>query len=162
MGREEPRKIATDEPAAAMQEDAVLRELLLGYCLKRSWLVIQAKVQKSLDAFSLRPAGFSALVLICARPEMTQSQLASALSLERSNIVLIIDDLEERGLIVRNRVEGDRRAYALNPTLAGMRFRDRVVKLVSEAEASLFDVLSSEEKEQLASILARIEKAGTP
>ena len=132
----------------------------LGYNIKRANLVVQAEIRATLEKSGFRTASFSALVLICDTPDMTQTQLAGALSIERSGVVLIVDDLENRDLITRNKVEGDRRTYALRATLAGMRMRDKVFAQVQAAENRLRQGLSDEEIRIAARVMNHIEMMG--
>ena len=69
--------------APARPEDGPLRRFA-GYVVKRAYMAIQADFQEELAKLELRIATFSALMLIIDRPDMTQSQLAAALSIERS------------------------------------------------------------------------------
>ena len=98
--------------------DATMRGFV-GYQIKRAFNVIQDDLAKTLKPFELRMLTYTALVLIVDNPGMRQSQLADAMDIERPNLVVIIDELERRELIVRDRVPTDRRAYALKATLAG-------------------------------------------
>ncbi|MEZ5870493.1 MAG: MarR family winged helix-turn-helix transcriptional regulator [Nitratireductor sp.] len=130
----------------------------LGYNIKRANLVVQGEIRATLEKSGFRTASFSALVLICDTPDMTQTQLASALSIERSGVVLIVDDLENRDLITRNRVEGDRRTYALRATLAGIRMRDKVFAQVRDAEDRLIAGLGEDDITAAQRVLNHIEK----
>lgn len=137
--------------------DKTLRGLV-GYNMKRSYITIQTDMLKVLGEFGLRLTAFSALVLIVDNPDMTQSQLAAALSIERSGVVLLVDDLENRDLISRNKVPGDRRTYALRATLAGMQFRDRVIAKVQAHEDRLFHKLTDDQKATLVELLNLVEQ----
>ncbi|MEZ5792855.1 MAG: MarR family winged helix-turn-helix transcriptional regulator [Nitratireductor sp.] len=141
----------------AGEADESLRGFL-GYNIKRANLAVQAEIRATLEKSGFRTAGFSALVLICDMPDMTQTQLAAALSIERSGVVLIVDDLENRDLITRNKVEGDRRTYALRATLAGLRMRDKVMEQVRATENRLVTGLSEDEIAIARKVLNHIEK----
>ena len=130
---------------------------LLSYNMKRSYLSIQHELLASLQKFELRLSTFSALLLICDNPDMTQSQLAQALNIERSGVVLLVDELENRGLISRNRVPTDRRSYALQATPAGTRLRDRAHQRIREREDTLLHGLSADERVLLVGLLERVE-----
>ena len=106
--------------------DRALRDLV-GYTMKRATNIIMADAARVLEPLGLRITTFSALSVICDTPDVTQSQLAASLNMERSNTVLIIDALEEAGLIGRHRVLTDRRSFALRATLAGTRRRRAAV-----------------------------------
>ena len=77
----------------------------VGYNLKRAYLTVHGDFIASLAGLDLRPTQFSALSLIVDNPDISQTELARALSIERSNMVLVVDDLEDRELINRNRVK---------------------------------------------------------
>ncbi|WP_323780375.1 MarR family winged helix-turn-helix transcriptional regulator [Thalassovita sp.] len=135
--------------------DASLRSIL-GYTVKRTSNILQADAAGVLDRFGLRITTFSALVVICDHPDVTQSQIAAALNMERSNTVLIIDALEQAGLIGRHRVPTDRRSYALRATLEGMKIRDAAVRALAEREEVMLHDLSQEERATLMALLVRI------
>lgn len=136
--------------------DGALRRHL-GYRIKRAYLVIEADLQPVLSGHGLRLTTFSALTLIAANPDMTQSWLASALSIERSGVVAILDELEKKNLITRNRVPEDRRSHALRATLAGMRLAERAGADIARREELLASGLSASERDVLSRLLDRIE-----
>lgn len=121
----------------------------LGYQLKRSFNVIQTDLTKTLKPFDLRMLTFSALVFIVDNSGLSQSQLADAMDIERPNLVIIIDELEQRELIVRDRVQTDRRMYALRATLAGQRLCKKAVAADVAHEAKLLDGLDKDTRESI-------------
>jgi DNA-binding MarR family transcriptional regulator len=137
--------------------DAVLRSFV-GYNLKRAYLTVHGDFIASLADLALRPTQFSALSLIVDNPDISQTELARALSIERSNMVLVVDDLEGRELLNRNRVKTDRRAYALRATLKGRRLRDKAVAAIRAHEERLLARLTPAERGLLIELLNRIER----
>ena len=133
--------------------DATLRKFI-GYHLKRAFNVIQADLLKTLKPFELRMLTYTALVLIVDNPGMRQSQLAAAMDIEKPNIVTLVDELEARGAIVRERVASDRRAYALKATEAGHRLYEEAVAAVMEHERK---ILTGLEDEALATVIATMK-----
>ncbi len=129
----------------------------VGYNVKRASNIMQSNAARTLDPFGLRITTFSALSVIVDSPDVTQSQLAAALNMERSNTVLIIDALEEAGLIGRFRVPTDRRSYALRATLAGMKRRDAAAKALVASEEERLANLNPEERVLLTELLSRID-----
>ena len=68
------------------------------------------------------PTGsLTVLALIAANPGSSQSALARRAGLNKSALVGIVDQLEQRGLAARDRVGGDRRRYQVSVTPAGER-----------------------------------------
>ena len=89
---------------------------------------------------------------------LTQTQLADALQIERSNLVTIIDELAGRGLILRTAVVGDRRRYSLLPTEAGKDLAVAARAKVEEHEARLFGCLTATERRELQRILRKFRR----
>src|ERR1700691_1528942 len=68
---------------------------------------------------SLRPRHVIALTLLGERGPMTQHAVGAALSLDPSNVVGLLNELEERGLITRRRDPADRRRHIVELSAAG-------------------------------------------
>lgn len=132
---------------------------LVGYNLKRAYLIVREDFRRALGADGLAPRVFSALSLIVQFPNITQSELARMLRIERSGLVAIVDELEARGFLRRNPVPGDRRAQALSPTAAGTGAYGRARAAVRAHEDRLLAHLSHEEREVLVGLLGRIREA---
>jgi DNA-binding MarR family transcriptional regulator len=101
----------------------------VGYTLRRAQLSTYELFSSTMDAFDVRPSQFAVLVLIRSNPGLTQSSICSALGIQKTNFVALLDKLEDRGLTVRRKVGGDRRSSALHLTPAGETF-------VAEMEAA--------------------------
>ncbi|GGE38324.1 MarR family winged helix-turn-helix transcriptional regulator [Actibacterium pelagium] len=138
--------------------DATLRNFL-GYHMKRAFNVIQSDLTQTLKPFDLRMLTYTALVLIVDNPGLRQSQLAEAMDIERPNLVVIIDELERRELIVRDRVPTDRRAYALKATLAGRQLYDRAVAAVTAHEERLLTGLDQDTRAIVIAAMKIVERS---
>lgn len=138
--------------------DATLRGLA-GYSMKRAFMVIRADLARTLEPFELRMMTFTALTLIADNPGLSQSQLAQAMAVERPNLVVIVDELETRGLISRDRVPTDRRTYALTITPEGQTLLAQATKAVHEHENAIMGGLSEPEERALIETLNRIENS---
>ncbi len=147
------------DPAACVS-DATLRGLV-GYNIRRASTVIQGDLAATLKALDLRMITFTALVFIVDNPGLQQSHLADAMSIERPNLVVILDELERRDLITRDRVITDRRAYALRATLAGRRLYDEALKAVHSHEAALLGNLNDTERSQISDAMRLIASLRT-
>lgn len=127
----------------------------IGYSLKRALSIVQADLAQVLAAFDLRAVSFSALTIIAEQPGLTQTQLAEALWIEKSNLVFILDELMARGLILRAPVAHDRRRHALMPTVAGQDLaRDLRARVIAH-ENRLFAGLSAAEQAELQRLLQK-------
>ncbi len=128
-----------------------------GYQIKRTFNVIQSDLNRTLKPFDLRMITYSALVLIVDNPGLRQSQLAEAMDIERPNLVVIIDELERRDLIVRDRLPQDRRAYALKATLAGRHLCDNAIAAVKLHENRLTQGISPDALTSAMKVMQLIE-----
>ena len=131
-----------------------------GYGMKRAFNAIQADVNRTLKPFGLRMVTFSALSVIAEKPGLSQAQLADALSIERPNLVVLVDELEQAGLIARDRHASDRRAYALALTNEGARVLKRADAAVMAHDAHMTKALSKADRARLMDMLMAIERAG--
>lgn len=143
--------------AVSRIDDSTMRDLV-GYQMKRTFNVIQDDLTKTLKPFDLRMLTYTALVLIVDNPGLRQSRLADAMDIERPNLVVILDELERRELIVRDRVPTDRRAYALNATLAGRRLAAQAIAAVKSHEEQLLSGIDETALKSALNVMKSIEK----
>ena len=94
------RQRKTKETAEVMPETADL-ESLIGYNLKRAYMIVQNDFRSTLGNDGMAARVFSALSLAVQTPNITQSELARTLGIDRSGLVAIVDELEERGYVSR-------------------------------------------------------------
>ncbi|WP_232829439.1 MarR family winged helix-turn-helix transcriptional regulator [Tropicimonas sp. IMCC34043] len=140
--------------------EGTIREFL-GYNLKRAYMVLNPATQAALAELDLRIPSFSCLSVILANPGIAPSALAAQLSMERSNIVVILDELETRNLISRAQMKTDRRRYSLTATVRGRRLHDKAVEAIHRAESHLLRGLSADERQLLVRLVNRIETTTT-
>jgi DNA-binding MarR family transcriptional regulator len=151
---------AKNVPPAPAISDATLREFT-GYNMKRAFMVIQADVTRTLEPFGLRMVTYSALAIVGDNPGLSQSQLAGALAIERPNLVVIVDEIEGRDLVNRDRVPTDRRTYALRLTAEGARLLARATQAVRGHEARMIQGIGKSEEATLIACLNQIEASDT-
>ena len=154
------RSSAAAQKRIHSDEDHGDLEGLVGYNLKRAYVIVSTDFRRALGEDGFAPRVFSALSLIVEFPDITQSDLARKLGIERSGLVAIIDELESRGFVLRQPVPGDRRVQALSPTEAGKAAYFNAREVVLEHERELLSHLSQEEIETLIDLLQKIRAAG--
>lgn len=148
-------KPAKTTRSTATINDETLRRFL-GYHMKRAFNVIQADLTEVLKPLDLRMLTYTALVLIVDNPGLSQTQLAAAMDIERPNLVVIVDELEGRELIVREKVPTDRRTYALRATLAGQRLYKKAIDVCIAHEARLLVGIDDAARDTLVQTLSAI------
>jgi DNA-binding MarR family transcriptional regulator len=84
---------------------------------------------------------------------MSQRSLADRLGAVPSRVVSLIDSLEARGLVERERSNTDRRNYELRLTAQGGERLAQLRRIAEEHEAELLAPLSREQVTQLESLL---------
>ena len=141
------------------EPDATLRRFL-GYDMKRAFAVIQTDVNAVLAPFGLRMVTFSVLVVIRDNPRLKQTQLADILSIERPNLVLMLDELEKAKAVVRVRAPDDRRAHEISVTLQGRQLCDRALQAVAEHDARMGAGLSDDDRDALHKAMRIIQSNG--
>ena len=106
--------------------------------------------------YGLPTGSLTVLALIAANPGSSQTALAGRAGLNKSALVGIVDQLERRGLVERDRAAHDRRRYQVSVTAEGERMIDELFAAVTAEEASIRDALG---KRDTATLLALLDRA---
>jgi DNA-binding MarR family transcriptional regulator len=106
-----------------------------------------------LAELDLAPAHAGAFRILAATPGITQQALAAALGTLPSRLVVIVDELESKGLIERRPHESDRRSYALHLTEQGKTTLQAIGRVAREHQQALLSALSEEEQTTLSGLL---------
>ncbi len=125
----------------------------LGYLLRRAQVWIFRDIIALMAGFDIRPAQFSVLTVIGANPGIAQRSLGQALSIEPGRLVLMLDELERRGLAKREPAPNDRRSRLLFLTPEGQEQLRQLTALADEHETRLLTKLAAEEKAHLLEVL---------
>lgn len=110
---------AARQPAApAVDDAAAMAEDTFGKLL-RVLRMMQANLQQLEAAQGLSGAQLLALWQLSVKPQLSVSELASALHLQRSSTSNLLDKLEARRFVVRSRNEQDQRIVIISLTEEG-------------------------------------------
>ena len=132
----------------------------LGYSLRRAQYSTYDSFSRAMEPFDLRPSQFAVLVLIGSNPGLTQSAICSALGIQKTNFVALLDKLEDRGLTERRKVGGDRRSSALHLTTAGEAFVAAVEAAHDQMEKKLSKRLGVKRTRELLAALHEFARLG--
>jgi DNA-binding MarR family transcriptional regulator len=110
----------------------------------------------------LRPRHLVALKLLSEQGSQSQQGLADALSLDPSNVVGLLNELEERDLVVRRRDPSDRRRHIVELSPAGEEELAVAYARLSRVEGELLGGLSAGERATLYGLLQRAVGGKSP
>lgn len=108
--------------------------------------------------YDLRPVEYSLLMLLAANAQLTPKQLAQALALSAPNLTILLDRMQERGLLERVRSEVDRRSQHVLLTAQGRAMADDICAKTPAMEAELDGCLSRAERALLIELLGKITR----
>jgi len=111
--------------------------------------------ETSLEPGGLRPRHFITLRLLSDHGPASQQGLAEALRLDPSNVVGLLNELEERGLVTRRRDPVDRRRHIVELSDVGRVELDEASARLGCVEDELLAALSPQERETLYELLVR-------
>ena len=148
-------------PAARGPAFGVALDDLMGYNLRRAHGVQKQRFSTVFGPLSIRPVTLSALGIIYENSGITQADLGKKLNIKRANMVPVMAELENRGLIVRRPSDSDRRAHVVALTPAGTKFTLKLLELHRRLEEDLARELGVRERDQLLDLLKRFRKLAT-
>src|SRR5215469_18410824 len=112
-----------------------------------------------MSAAGLSLPRFRVLQALASGGQLRMNELSTALGVVPRTVTTIIDALENDRMVARLADPADRRATLLEITEEGLGQLRRLRALHDAAAAELFDVLTPAEKQQLASLLRRLQAA---
>jgi DNA-binding MarR family transcriptional regulator len=117
------------------------------------------RFERAVAEHGIRSKHASVLVVIDAEGPMSQRALGRRLSIDKSPMVGLLDDMERLGLAERRRSDSDRRVQAIHLTPKGRTVLERVLEIADEENARTFEMLDDAERTQLHDMLLRIAEA---
>jgi DNA-binding MarR family transcriptional regulator len=106
-----------------------------------------AREEPVLRAHDISMWGYIVLTALVEQPVRAQSALAQAIHADKSRIIAVLDELQERGLIHRQPDDADRRVHLLSLTPAGDRLRRSVEAGIRRREEEVLDLLPPADRE---------------
>src|SRR5215467_6125173 len=89
------------------------------------------------------------LTLVVEWEPMTQKALGDMLRIDRTTMVALIDDLENKGYVTRQRRPQDRRAFLIEPTHDGRAAKAEAIKILDEQMRRFLAPLTPGQQKQL-------------
>jgi DNA-binding MarR family transcriptional regulator len=136
------------------------KELLTSaaFMLKRLGFMLKDRTMQAFEETGLSPYHHAVLALLHEEPRETQAMIADALGYDRSHLVGVLDELEERGLIERRRDPSDRRRHLVSLTSEGESTLVRLRAVAKQVEDEFFRPLDAKERRTLNELLLRLAR----
>jgi DNA-binding MarR family transcriptional regulator len=152
--------MTTGHPLASNDDLAwnvgVLRELV-GYHMRRASNVLATDFTRALAGTGMRQVPFGILSVLAANPGIRQGSAGESLGIQRANMVTLINELVEAGLVDRQVSPDDRRAFCLTLTERGKAVHADCAARIRAHEDALLSDFSHDERRMLIQLLSRIE-----
>jgi MarR family transcriptional regulator, 2-MHQ and catechol-resistance regulon repressor len=125
--------------------------------LLRAEAAVRRRLAAELEREGVSAAGFSALVVLTtAGGSLELKTLRRRLGWSKANATEVTATLSSRGLVIRRRVAEDRRAVAIDLTVAGRDVVERLFPDHSDRVARAFGALDEAEKRSLAELCRKL------
>jgi DNA-binding MarR family transcriptional regulator len=140
---------------AAPSSDKTEAAEYAGQLFFRLWRASHTRIADGLESIGLTPALFGVLNVLGARNGATQKEIGSAMGIDPSTMVSLIDELESAGLAKRRPHPTDRRAREVVITPKGRRSLERGRRMALQVENEVLRGLTAAERRELLSLLRR-------
>ena len=160
-----PRKSNSnlDELSESLEGPSLMFEELdglLGYRVRRAQGAMHRDFMAAVASLDLTQKQAATLWLINGNPGVAQVAVAAALGMDRATMMAIIDRLEERRLVIRQRSSTDRRRQELYLTPAGQNALRKAKARIAKHEERFKALFTAAELESLLTALQRLQDAG--
>lgn len=132
------------------------------FLIKRLGYAVKERTMKAYEGTGLHPYHHAILLVLDAGSADTQGSIADALGYDRGQLVGLLDELEEQGLVERRRDPDDRRRHLVRLTPAGKRTLKRLRALSKEIEDEFLGPLGNEERANLHALLLCLAEKHEP
>lgn len=122
---------------------------VLGYLLKHAHLQLTAATTTALEPFGVDSRALGVLRVLDSRDSTSQQQVADLLGVDRTTMVALLDSLQDKGIVARRPLVGDRRRNVVELTERGQRFFWQAAQAERDAESAYLGRLSAGNQRQL-------------
>jgi DNA-binding MarR family transcriptional regulator len=149
-----PRQIEQSAPPGIAKKWPMLLMIKLGR-------ITMHRFTQALEPYGIRPRHVAALIELRDRGELTQQSLCGQLHLDPTNLVTVLNELEDRGYATRRRDPEDRRRHLVEVSKKGIAVVEKVSEVMDGVEEELLEGLDPEERRELEGSLTSIwERSG--
>ncbi len=132
------------------------------FLLKRLGMTAKEGSFRAYEELGLHPYHHAILAVLDEGSRETQGAIADALGYDKGQLVGLLDELEEAGLVERRRDPNDRRRHVVQMTPAGRKTLRQLRTLSLRLENEFFAPLDPAERERFHSLLLRLAEQQLP
>ncbi|GIL41598.1 hypothetical protein TMPK1_38350 [Rhodospirillales bacterium TMPK1] len=129
---------------------------LLGFQLRLAQAAMHRDFVEAMGDLDFKQRPLATLMLIGSNPGVSQIALANTLGTDRATMMMMVDKLQDRGLLIRTRSTADRRRQALHLTPAGTKAIRDARRRIQTHEKKFIDLFTPAELKKLREFLQRI------
>jgi MarR family transcriptional regulator, transcriptional regulator for hemolysin len=118
----------------------------LGWLLSQADHVLATEIAAALSPLGLGSRGYCVLAT-AMQGQMTQTELAHAIGLDKTTMVVTVDELERAGLAERRSSSSDRRARVVAVTKKGERKVAEAQQIIERVQDSVLSALPARERD---------------
>jgi DNA-binding MarR family transcriptional regulator len=155
-------ELVAETASRPMQQIAKELSQSSGYLLARLGLAFKNQAIARAAASGFELYDYSVLAILGEGDRATQATIANALMLDPSRLVALLDSLEERGMVTRQRDPHDRRRHVVSITDTGRSELARVRAIMRQLEDEFFAPLDIESREALHEMLVALAARNDP
>lgn len=129
----------------------------------RNWVAVARACQvmgltlaRALQPLDIKPPHLDILVNLFRTPGMSQQDLADKMLVGRSNLSMLLPQLEKRGLLVRRGDPQDRRVLRLELTPEGIQLTEQAIAIQSDLINRTMKTASTEECNMVGEVMTRM------
>ncbi len=127
----------------------------LGWLLDQASHVYATEIAAALAPLGLGSRGYCVLAS-ASRGDLTQTELAKLIGLDKTTMVVTVDELERAGLAERKLSSTDRRARVIEVTSAGRRKVAEAERIIERVQTDVLESLPAGERGAFVSALTRL------
>lgn len=130
--------------------------------LQRAAALSSARVDQAVNSFGLSASQLGVLDVLAERGSLHQQELVRALGRSKAQMTSIVDTLEKRGAVRRERHATDRRFMTVHLTEDGRTLLEKAAPVRADAIITLMRELTGEQRGRLAKLCRRLIRVLAP
>lgn len=134
------------------------KNLKLVIAIARVYNDVFSKIEKNIQGFNLNISEFGVLEMLYHNGEQPVQKLAEKILVTSGTITYVVNKLESKELVIREKSKDDKRIYYVNLTEKGQELISSIFPKHKEFIDELFDGVDEETKTELLADLIKLRK----